>query len=345
MLTSKKFHDIVVSKNFCIEHIGRKPDQGISLRMSLPNFYQPTIWVPLLADYHNMWLVNMISKRSQIHVTGPTRNKTSKQLLTSGIMVLQLLQLLMHSLKAPSFRSQHFMSNALENIIPDAMIMLLRWTFYTIWIFLDTSILEKKRPLGDGIYEHYGKLFISNLVGPSPLIDTGGQTLGGNVSPARHLPWRASRTLLMIECTLLYGPTHESMRHMLTEGAGAANRLSGPLYWFIRDSMTEIFSNRFSGSRWLANGIPISFREFGTTFDRRFDSMETTLGLEACAAHTKDSIVDVVRRNIREACAPLADMLQEVDFADVGRQLCDSADEYRTKPILHKNGSRIGYFA
>jgi len=339
-LTSKTFNTIVKSKTFYINHIGLTPEPSIALY--LPN-HKPHFWVLALVRHNELAqsegkalflalrLSTILYQPSLIHFGGVV-SKQLKYLLVSGAAVLKCIARSARCRNAPSKASFEYSTHVLHNVLPGPVILLLRWVFYVIWLRLekvDTKAIDI--PMGQmrihygqlphGRYTHAVDLQIASIAAhlnaqQHPLPGPGtGWTLPFTAYPR---PASDLQRLLMVECGLLFGPSEGQFCWLLH----SHHNMSGPMYWFLRDSKRRILYPGRSRGRFCNDGTRISFPRIGTTFDRRFNSLPNKLGLESPQhLDSREEFTRGIARQLMVCHEELFEMVQSVNFVRLGEKL------------------------
>lgn len=337
-LTSKTFNTIVNSKAFCANHIGKTPTPSIALY--LPN-HKPHFWLLALARHNELAqsegsalflalrISSILYQPSSIHLNYAISERLN-YLLVSGAAVLKCIARSASIRLAPSKDSLEYSTQVIHNMLPDAVVLLLRWVFYVIWLKLEKVDTKAVNIPTEELRIHYGRppnnvaveavdpqfaSLMAHIYAQQPPFPA-----PGTGWPLLTLPRPATdlQRLLMIECSLLFGPSEGELGWLLD----SHHNMSGPMYWFMRDSRRRILFDVRGRGRFCIDGTRINFPEIGTSFDRRFNSLPNKLGLES--PPRVDSYGHFSRDITRQLTAchqELFEMVRSVDFVRLGGEL------------------------
>lgn len=336
VLTCSRIKDIVQSSSFRNDHLGKKMEPGIALFRDLystlkTGFTHPSKWIHLLLNHRfivttiamgmkfNHLYCGLSSASASTLDWRTIISRSMKHLFTTAVAVLKFLHHLTRHLQAPSHESFQFMAMVVLRLLPKPLILLLRWAFYLFWLqFQRLGMASMSVPQEPELSKSYGPVPRPNPGNPQPSQASRIPPFGANLL----LP--ETRCLFMVECALLFGPASGMISKLFNRLRGP---LSGPFYWFLRDSALQVLSAH-PAPRQMHDGRYIMFPALGQVFNKRYNELKFPQALEEPPVPYPPGWATHIERIIAESTLPIIDMIEEVDFSKVGRLLWEQAVVY-----------------
>ena len=246
----RKFRNIIGSRSFASYHLGRKLVPAIALVERSPGFYDQQMWMQYLEEYHELLSGDVAVVLDSDRSFPTTGDENLRQLLGTGLTLITFLRRIAAYLESPSSKSIACMREIVENVLPDQVVMLLRWTFYLFWYHGPKHSLK---PNEAELKRRYGRPLPAQPVRQPP-IPTPAAALPPTPTTntvVHRRPCYYFKKLMSYESTFLFGPGY-GPRHIPGYGVGYSREqelvwplfaspelkpyLGGPIYWFLKES-------------------------------------------------------------------------------------------------------------